>query len=168
METYNFYCWKLSCKLQSNVTTDDQSASPFWCQTPIWGPKTRFLLLLDSCGFFYVGRPLRREDGSVIYNCSWSSPAQSFSGPSPAGYMTIFHCLRFETPTTWKVRFPYLYPPRTGWLSYTPRHWIPFPSPPATRSAAVEVSEPASTRAKLQLLRDGGLYSYIKFESKSE
>jgi hypothetical protein len=28
--------------------------------------------------------PLWREDGSVIYNCCWSSPAQSFSGPSPA------------------------------------------------------------------------------------
>jgi hypothetical protein len=26
------------------------------------------------------------------------SPAQSFSGPSPAGLMTMFYCLRFETP----------------------------------------------------------------------
>jgi hypothetical protein len=38
--------------------------------------------------------------------------------------------------------------PGTGWPSYTPRHWVPFPSPPATRRATVEVFEPASTRAE--------------------
>jgi hypothetical protein len=40
---------------------------------------------------------LWREDGSVVYNCSGSSPAQSFPGPSPLGLVTIFYCLRFET-----------------------------------------------------------------------
>jgi hypothetical protein len=40
---------------------------------------------------------LWREDGSIVYNCCWSSPAQSFSGPSPVGLVTIFFCLRFET-----------------------------------------------------------------------
>jgi hypothetical protein len=34
--------------------------------------------------------PLWLEDGSFVYNCSWSSSAQSFSGPSPAGIMTYF------------------------------------------------------------------------------
>jgi hypothetical protein len=33
---------------------------------PRLGPKTRFLLLSDSCGFVDVGRPIWREDGSVI------------------------------------------------------------------------------------------------------
>jgi hypothetical protein len=42
--------------------------------------------------------PLSRGDGSVVYNCCWASPAQSFSGPSPAGLMTTCYCLRFETP----------------------------------------------------------------------
>jgi hypothetical protein len=41
-------------------------------------PKTRFLLLSDSCGFVDVGRPLWREDGSVVYSCCWPSPAKSF------------------------------------------------------------------------------------------
>jgi hypothetical protein len=45
----------------------------------------------------YVGRSLWREDGSVVYNCCWSSPAQSFSGSSPEEVATIFYCLRFET-----------------------------------------------------------------------
>jgi hypothetical protein len=38
-----------------------------------------------------------REDGPVVYNCRWASPAQSFSGPSPVGLVTTFYCLRFET-----------------------------------------------------------------------
>jgi hypothetical protein len=57
----------------------------------------RFLLLSDSCGFVDVGRYLWREDGSVVYNCSWPSPAQSFSGPSPMGLVIIFYCFRLKT-----------------------------------------------------------------------
>jgi hypothetical protein len=62
------------------------------------GPKTRFVLLWDICGSVDVERPLWWEKESVVYNCCWPSPAQSFSGPSPAGLITIFYCLRFETP----------------------------------------------------------------------
>jgi hypothetical protein len=58
---------------------------------------TRFLLLSESFEFVDMGRSIWREDGNVIYNCCWSSPAQSFSGPSPVGLETIFYCLRFET-----------------------------------------------------------------------
>jgi hypothetical protein len=50
---------------------------------------------------------------------------------------------------TWGARFPYLYPPGTGWPSYIPRHWIPFSSPPTTCRATVEVFEPASTWSSL-------------------
>jgi hypothetical protein len=86
--------------------------------------KTIFLLLSDSCGFVDVGRPLWREDGSVFYNCWWSSPAQSFSGQSPSGHMTICYCLRFDSPPTWKVpvfisprnRVAQLYPQTLGSL----------------------------------------------------
>jgi hypothetical protein len=34
-----------------------------------------------------------REDGSVVCNCYWPSPAQSFSGQSPLGLVAIFYCL---------------------------------------------------------------------------
>jgi hypothetical protein len=48
------------------------------------------------CGFLEVGRPLWREDGSVIYYCCcWASPAQSLSGLSLAGLNTLFHCSSF-------------------------------------------------------------------------
>jgi hypothetical protein len=180
-----------------------------------------------------MGRPLWRGYGSVVYDCYWPSPAQSFTLPGPAGLMPIFYCLRFqtsptwrvrplpvlysrqvkvkvkviyvrqsveqsilvsgthlgpwtnfsfslnfslaswecyfvapslttgrvcnlllllvlasavprdsrlffivpilETPPTWKARSPYLYPPGTGWPSYTPGHWVPFPSSLTTR-----------------------------------
>jgi hypothetical protein len=56
--------------------------------------------------------------------------------------MTTFYCLRFETPPTWRVRFPYLYP-----QLYSLSHWVPFSSPPTIRMATVNVMEPASTRA---------------------
>jgi hypothetical protein len=75
-----------------------------------------------------IQHPLWREDGSVVYNCCWPLPAQWFSGSSPARLMTIFYCLRFETPSTWRAKSPYLYPPGTGWPSYIPRHWVPFSS----------------------------------------
>jgi hypothetical protein len=67
-------------------------------------------------------------------------------GCDSRGNHDLFYCLRFETPLTWRARSPYLYPPRTEWPNYTPRHWVSFSSPPTTRSAAVEVFEPTSTR----------------------
>jgi hypothetical protein len=57
---------------------------------PHVGLMTRYLLLLDSYGLVFVGRPLWREDGSIFCIC-WSSPAQSFSGPSPLGLATILY-----------------------------------------------------------------------------
>jgi hypothetical protein len=83
-------------------------------------PTTTFLLLSNSWGFVDVGRFLRREDASFVYNCCWPSPTQSFSGHSPAGLMTIFYCLRFKTPPTWKARFPYLHPQEQGGLLIPP------------------------------------------------
>jgi hypothetical protein len=112
-------------KSKSTLYYDWQSVGlSFLASSPHLGPKTRFLFLSDSWGFVDVGRPLWREDGSVVYHCGWSSPAHSFSGPSPVGLMTIFYCLRLEIPSAWKARRPYLYPPETGWSSYTHRHWV--------------------------------------------
>jgi hypothetical protein len=71
---------------------------------------------------------------------------RSLSGQSPAGLMTTFYCLRFETSPTQSARYPYVYPPGTGWPDYTSRHWVPFSSSSATRRATVEAFEPASTR----------------------
>jgi hypothetical protein len=89
--------------------------SSSWRQAP-WDsrPAIFFNWILSVKVLMYY--PLWREDGSVVYNCCWPSPAQSFSGPSPAGLMIIFYCLRFETPSTWRGRTPYLYLLGTGRL----------------------------------------------------
>jgi hypothetical protein len=55
-------------------------------------------------------------------------------------------------PQTGGSRFPYLYPPGTGWPGYTPRHWVLFSSPPTTRRATVEVFDPACTRGNSLIL----------------
>jgi hypothetical protein len=51
--------------------------------------------------------------------------------------MTTFSSLRFESLPTRRARSAYLYPPGTGWLSYTPRQWVSFSSPPTTLTAMV-------------------------------
>jgi hypothetical protein len=53
--------------------------------------------------------------------------------------MTIFYCLTFETPTIWRARYPYLHILGRGWTSYTPRHSVPFPSPPTSQSQSKKV-----------------------------
>jgi hypothetical protein len=55
------------------------------------------IFITDNCGSVDVGRSFWRENRSAVYNCCWSSTAQSFLGYSPAGLMTTF-TLRFETP----------------------------------------------------------------------
>jgi hypothetical protein len=107
--------------------------------SPHLGPKTRFLLLLDSCRFVNVQHPLLQEARSVIYDCCWLLSVQSFSDPSPKGLMTIFYPLRFETPPTWMARSLNIYPLRTGLPSYSPKHWFPFLSPPTSCKAIVKV-----------------------------
>jgi hypothetical protein len=124
--------------LKSKLFYDQRSAG--WStlvSSPHLGSKTRFLLLLDGFWFVDVEHPLCREDGSVVYSRCWFSLAQSFSGQSHAGLVTIFNCLRFETSQTWRARSPYLYPSGTGRSSYTPKHWVPVSSPPNTRRATL-------------------------------
>jgi hypothetical protein len=111
-----------------------------------------FFPQLNTCGHSpYVTSSLT-SDWSVVYNCCWSSPAQSFSGPSSAGIMPTFYFLRFEIRPTWTSRSQYLYPPGTRWPSYTPRYWVPLSSSAVSRRATVEVFDSASTPTDHQLL----------------
>jgi hypothetical protein len=62
------------------------------------GNMTRFVLMSDSCRFVHMGGGgSLRKDGLVVYNHSWTSTVQSFSGLNPVGLVTIF-CLEFEIP----------------------------------------------------------------------
>jgi hypothetical protein len=116
------------------------------------GRSTRTSKQGDSHGKFVAEEELKVGLSRLnVYNCSWSSLAQSFFGPSPAGLVTIIYSLIFETPPTWRARSLYLYPKVTRWSSYTPRHWVPFSSPPTTRRSTVEVFEPAFTRGTVKV-----------------
>jgi hypothetical protein len=93
------YEWlSASLSLESYITTDGQSANLSWNKAPVWGLQPYFyccqtvavLLMWDALSLW-------REDRSVVYNCFWPSPPQSFSGPSPVGLATIFYCFKFET-----------------------------------------------------------------------
>jgi hypothetical protein len=79
--------------------------------------------------------PLWREDGSVIYsyNCFWALPEQVTLGSKSCRTHDHILLSHLRLPSTWRARSPYLYPPRTGWPSYTPGHWVPFSSPLTTR-----------------------------------
>jgi hypothetical protein len=59
-----------------------------------------------------------RENGSAIYS---SGPCQSsHSGVQVPQNSRSYFTVTFETPPAWRARSPYLYPPGTGWPSYTP------------------------------------------------
>jgi hypothetical protein len=71
---------------------------------------------------------------------------QSFLGLGFAGLTILFYCLRFKNPPIWMASSPYLDLPGSGWPSYTPRHYVPFLSPPTTHKAMVEIFNFACTQ----------------------
>jgi hypothetical protein len=83
---------------QSHIATDGRSVSKSWCRAPSGAHDQIFITVLTVTVLFFMGRPLWREDGSVFCICCWPLPAQSFSGQSHLGLVTIFYCFRFETP----------------------------------------------------------------------
>jgi hypothetical protein len=86
----------LEFKVSHNPTDGVSQSISLGVEPHLW-LMTRYLLLFDSYGLVFVGRPLWREGGSVVCHCYWHSPGRSFSGTSPFVLATIFYCLRFET-----------------------------------------------------------------------
>jgi hypothetical protein len=64
---------------------------------PLRLTTSNFIFHLNNCGYSPNITTSMTRDGSVVYNCYWSSTVQSFSGPSPAGLMTILSQIR-ESP----------------------------------------------------------------------
>jgi hypothetical protein len=142
------FSWGLNIvRVRVRVTLDWRfSANQFILATSPLRMTTRKFLIWILALIVHMEHSTLSVAVYVLYNSCWPSPAQSFSGPTPAGLVTRFYILRFKTPPTWWARSPYLHHPWTGWLGYTPRHWVPFPSPPTIRRSTVEVFDPSSVR----------------------
>jgi hypothetical protein len=116
---------------QSHLTTDGQSASLSWCQGTIRDSDRFFFLLeiffrqLRVC--YFVAPSLTR--GRVCKLLLLLVLASAV----PRDSRSYFIVAILETPPTWRARSPYLYPPGTGYPSYTPGHWVPFMSPLTAR-----------------------------------
>jgi hypothetical protein len=68
--------WRLTLnQSQSYVATEGQSASLSWCQAPS-GAQDQIAVTVRQLRVCW-------EYESIVYNCCWSSPEQSFSGSSP-------------------------------------------------------------------------------------
>jgi hypothetical protein len=75
----------LLVELQLQLCHDRQSASQSMLVSGTHVRPSTIFSYLDSCGFVDVGRPLWREDGSVVDSCCWAFPAQFFSGSESRG-----------------------------------------------------------------------------------
>jgi hypothetical protein len=83
------------------------------------GTRDQFFFPLEICFgqlrvCYFIALSLSGPVCNLLYNCFWALPEQSLVPP----YFTASS----ETPPTWRPGSPYLYPPGTGWPSYTPGH----------------------------------------------
>jgi hypothetical protein len=110
--------------------------------SPLRLTTSNFIFQLNTCAYSpYVTSSLTR--GWMSFTIAVGPRQHSYSPVRvPRDSRPHFTVFRFEIPPTWRARSPYLYPPGTGWPGYTPRHWVPFSSPPTTRREF----DPASTR----------------------
>jgi hypothetical protein len=98
------------CQSRSYVTTDGLSS----CRAP------RQISITVNSRFVDVGRPLWREDGSLVFNCWWFSPPWSFSCPILRDSWSYFTASGLIPPKPWgQFLFSYM-PPGTGWPTYAP------------------------------------------------
>jgi hypothetical protein len=143
----NYHFWTSKLKLKLLYEWRSVSQYVLMSGTPL-ELMTRFYFSLFLCQkialLFVLGRPIWRKDGSVIYSANMSvvrvaedsQPYITVSSETtgfPFCRLLGLEGITVEvflpastrgTPAS-RARFPYLYPPGTGWPSYTPGHWVP-------------------------------------------
>jgi hypothetical protein len=92
---------------------------------------------------------------SVVYICCWSSPAQSFSGPSSAGTHDHILLSQIRDFPNMEGQVPVFISSRNRAVQLYPTHWVSSASPPTTRSDNVEVFHPACPRVPGRASRHG-------------
>jgi hypothetical protein len=93
---------------------------------------------LQECKFFWLSTFRRSSYVTSSLTRGWVRRLQLLLVLASA-VIFRYSCLRFKVPITWRARSPCLFSPGTWWPGYTPKHWVPFSSPPTTRRATVEV-----------------------------
>jgi hypothetical protein len=111
---------------------------------PHLGPFTRILLLSDSCWFVDVGHLLSDERTGLSLQLPLTLGSAVILGYESRGTHDRTLLSQIRDSLNLEGQVPVFISPGTGWPSYTPRHWVPFLSPPTTRRATVEVFEHAS------------------------
>jgi hypothetical protein len=74
------------------------------------GPILLSLITFRQLWVCWCGVLSLMREQLIVYSCCWASSAQFLSCPILTGLMTIFYCLKFETPPTWRARILYLFP----------------------------------------------------------
>jgi hypothetical protein len=118
--------------------TDGHSASLSCDKTP------RFVLLSDSSGLLMWDSLSDKRTGLLLVLDS-----AVILGSESRGTRDHILLSQIRGSRNLEGQVPDFYLPGTGWPIYTPRHWVPFSSPPTTHRATVEVFDPASTREDL-------------------
>jgi hypothetical protein len=90
--------------------------------SPHLGPNTRFLFL--SVAGLLCGSPSLTRGRVCRLQLLLTLARAVILGPESRWTQDNI----LLNPPTLKARTPHLYPPATGWPSYTPRHWVPFSS----------------------------------------
>jgi hypothetical protein len=73
--------------------------------------------------YFVAPSLMRGRVCNSLYNFFWALPEQLLLDRSPAELTATFYCFIWDSPNL-EGQVPNLYPPGTGWPSYTPRHWV--------------------------------------------
>jgi hypothetical protein len=112
-----------------------------WRKAP-WDSRPEFFFFNWTFAVIvFMQHPIWQEDGSVVHNFCWFSPAQSFSGPCHAGLINTFYCLRFETAQPGGPGLRIYILQEQGGPVITPGTGFPFRRLLRTRRATVEVFE---------------------------
>jgi hypothetical protein len=120
-----FLCELSSSQSQSHVTTDGQSVNLSWCQAPIWGSRPYFYCCQTVAGLLMCGA-LSDERTGLPFTIAAGPRQRSHFWVRVPGLVTIFYCLRFETPPTWRARCRIYIPQEQGGPVIPPGTGFPF------------------------------------------
>jgi hypothetical protein len=131
-------------KSYSYITADSQSASLSANHT--FGAQDHIFLTVRQFPVCWCGAPsLTRERVYHLQLLLVLASAVILGSESRGTHDHVLLSQIQDSPNP-EGQVPVFIFPRNRVPSYTPRHWVPFSSPPTTRGATVEVFDPAPTR----------------------